>query len=99
MVLIKVWHKIEFSDWSAVFVALLECVKVVSRVSVFVDRAFLVSCIELPKRTLEIFKFLSNELLEIISEEPEQLILLVQLLHILCELLEIASNRGRIDSS
>lgn len=92
MVLIKVWHKVGLSDGSAVFVAVLKGVEVVSRVSILVDRTFLVFGVELAKRTLEVLKFLSNELLKIVTEEPEQLILLVQLLHVLCELLEIPSN-------
>lgn len=92
MILIEVGHKIEFSDRSAVLVTFLEGIKVIRRVSVLVDRTFFVSAIELIKSTLEINKFLSDELLEIVSEEPEIFVLLVQLLHVLCELLEVPSD-------
>lgn len=99
MILIEVRHKIEFSDRSTVLVGFLESVEVISGVSVLVDRTFSVSAVELIKSTLQVHEFLSDELFKIVSEEPEVLVLLVQLLHVLCELFEVSCNRGRVDSS
>ena len=77
MILVKVGHKIKLSDRSAVLVGILEDVEVISRVSVLIDGAFFVPGVELVKRTLEVHEFLCDELLEVVAEEPEQLVLLV----------------------
>lgn len=92
VILVKVGHKIKLSDRSAVLVGILEDVEVISRVSVLVDGAFFVPGVELVERTLEVHEFLCDEFLKVVAEEPEQLVLLVQLLHVLCELFEVTSD-------